>query len=69
MLKPKDSVVIGVSGGPDSVALLHILFLIAPRLSLKLGVAHLNHSLRHNDSDKDEQFVEVLAKKINSYLE
>ena len=65
MLKPKDSVVIGVSGGPDSVALLHILFLIAPRLSLKLGVAHLNHSLRHNDSDKDEQFVEVLAKKYD----
>lgn len=63
MLKPKDSVVIGVSGGPDSVALLYSLFLIAPRYSLKLGVAHLNHCLRQNDSDKDAQFVEVLAKK------
>ena len=63
MLKPKDSVVIGVSGGPDSVALLHALFLIAPRFSLKLGVAHLNHCLRQNDSDRDAQFVEVLAKK------
>jgi len=63
MLKPKDSVVIGVSGGPDSVALLHALFLIAPRFSLKLGVAHLNHCLRRNDSDKDAQFVEGLAKK------
>jgi len=63
MLKPKDSVVIGVSGGPDSVALLHVLFLIAPRFSLKLGVAHLNHCLRGNDSDKDAQFVEVLAQK------
>lgn len=62
MLQPKDSVVIGVSGGPDSVALLHVLFLIAPRLSLKLGVAHLNHCLRHDDSDKDAQFVETLAK-------
>lgn len=65
MLKPKDSVVIGVSGGPDSVALLHVLFLIAPRFSLKLGVAHLNHCLRQNDSDKDAQFVEVLAKKYD----
>ncbi|UCD80672.1 MAG: tRNA lysidine(34) synthetase TilS [Desulfobacterales bacterium] len=65
MLKPKDSVVIGVSGGPDSVALLHILFLIAPRFSLKLGIAHLNHCLRNNDSDKDAQFVEDLAKKYD----
>ena len=65
MLKPKDSVVIGVSGGPDSVALLHALFLIAPRFSLKLGVAHLNHCLRRNDSDKDAQFVEILAKKYD----
>lgn len=65
MLKPKDSVVIGVSGGPDSVALLHVLFLIAPRLSLKLGVAHLNHCLRHDDSDKDAQFVETLSKGYN----
>ncbi len=65
MLKPKESVVIGVSGGPDSVALLHALFLIAPRFSLKLGVAHLNHCLRRNDSDKDAQFVEVLAKKYD----
>jgi tRNA(Ile)-lysidine synthase len=65
MLKPKDSVVVGVSGGPDSVALLYVLFLIAPRFSLKLGVAHLNHCLRGNDSDKDAQFVEVLAKKFD----
>ena len=63
MLNPKDSVVIGVSGGPDSVALLHALFLIAPRFSLKLGVAHVNHCLRGNDSDKEAQLVEVLAKK------
>jgi tRNA(Ile)-lysidine synthase len=65
MLKARDSVVIGVSGGPDSVALLHVLFLIAPCFSLKLGVAHLNHCLRRNDSDKDAQFVEVLAKKYD----
>lgn len=65
MLKPNDSVVIGVSGGPDSVALLHVLFLIASRFSLKLGVAHLNHCLRRNDSDKDAQFVEILAKKYD----
>ena len=61
MLKPEDSVVIGVSGGPDSVALFHMLFKIAPRYSFRLGVAHLNHCLRQNDSDKDAEFVESLA--------
>ncbi|MFO7556464.1 MAG: tRNA lysidine(34) synthetase TilS [Desulfobacterales bacterium] len=65
MLKPKHSVVIGVSGGPDSVALLHILLALAPRLSLRLGVAHLNHCLRRIDSDNDAQFVETLARKFN----
>ncbi len=61
MLKPKDSAIIAVSGGPDSVALLHILYEIAPHFSLKLGVAHLNHCLRQKDSDKDADFVESLA--------
>ena len=65
MLKPKDSVVVGVSGGPDSVALLHILLKFAPRFSLKLGIAHLNHCLRQQDSDKDAKFVESLAKAFD----
>jgi len=61
MLKPKDSVLIGVSGGPDSVALFHLLLTFAPRFSLRLGVAHLNHCLRQDDSDKDAEFVASLA--------
>jgi tRNA(Ile)-lysidine synthase len=65
MLKPKDSVLIGVSGGPDSVALLHILFKLAPCFSIRLGVAHLNHCLRQNDSDKDAKFVESLAATLD----
>ncbi|MGA8181979.1 MAG: tRNA lysidine(34) synthetase TilS [Desulfobacterales bacterium] len=64
MLKPNDSVVIGVSGGPDSVALLHMLFKIASRFSLRLGVAHLNHCLRQNDSDNDAKFVESVAANL-----
>ncbi len=65
MLKPNDSVVVGVSGGADSVALLHILQAVAPRLSLRIGVAHLNHCLRPRDSDKDAEFVLSLAKKLD----
>lgn len=64
-LSEGNAVLIAVSGGPDSVALLHILAYIAPRLSLKLGIAHLNHLLRGKASDKDEQFVSDLAKSLN----
>ncbi len=65
MLIPNDSVVVGVSGGADSVALLHILHTYAPRLSLRMGVAHVNHCLRQTDSDKDAEFVLSLAKKLD----
>lgn len=65
MLKPDDSVVIGVSGGPDSIALLHILLKLTPNYSLRLGIAHLNHCIRKEDSDKDAEFVASIAKKFN----
>lgn len=54
-------VVVAVSGGPDSVALLRAL--IAAECGLKLVVAHLNHQLRGPDSDADENFVRALAEK------
>ena len=65
MFQPGNSVLIGVSGGPDSVALLYVLNILASRLSLGLGVAHLNHCLRQKESDHDAAFVESLAKKLN----
>ncbi|OQW99626.1 MAG: tRNA lysidine(34) synthetase TilS [Desulfobacteraceae bacterium IS3] len=60
-----DAVLIAVSGGADSVALLHALTILAPGLSLKLGIAHLNHQLRGENSDKDELFVSELAETLN----
>ncbi len=58
-----DAVVVGVSGGADSLALLHALRTLAPELALKLHVAHLNHQLRGEDADADEQFVVWLARE------
>lgn len=58
-----DTLVVGVSGGPDSLALLHALKTLAPELDLKLYVAHLNHQLRGADADADEQFVLWLARE------
>ncbi|HUV50454.1 MAG TPA: tRNA lysidine(34) synthetase TilS [Anaerolineae bacterium] len=65
MFQPGDSVLICVSGGPDSVALLHILLSLAPEFSYTIGVAHLNHCLRKKDSDDDAEFVASLAKKLD----
>ena len=53
-------VIVGVSGGADSVALLHVLH----RLGYSLMVAHLNHCIRGAEADADEQFVEDLCEKL-----
>jgi tRNA(Ile)-lysidine synthase len=53
-------VIVGVSGGADSVALLHILY----RLGYNLTAAHLNHSIRGAEADADEAFVKNLCAKL-----
>jgi len=53
--------VAGVSGGPDSLCLLHILTRLAPGLDLQLHVAHLNHGLRGAEAEADARFVATLA--------
>ncbi len=67
-LKKKDKIVVGVSGGGDSTALLHLL--IRSPLNLAISVCHFNHCLRGAESDKDEKFVEDLCnkKKIPFYV-
>jgi len=59
-----EKLVIGVSGGPDSVALLYLLNSLKEKLDLELHVAHLDHMLR-KDSYKDSAFVETLAKRFD----
>jgi tRNA(Ile)-lysidine synthase len=62
MTEPGTKVVLAVSGGPDSVTLLHILFLLKNELEISLHIAHLNHMLRGEESDEDARFVAGLAK-------
>jgi tRNA(Ile)-lysidine synthase len=61
MLAQGDHVVVAVSGGPDSVALLHVLVRLTDAYRLRLTVAHLNHGLRGAEADGDEVFVRDLA--------
>jgi len=64
MLKKGDAVVVCVSGGVDSVVLLHVLTGLAEEYRLSVIAVHLNHSLRGKESDRDEAFVNMLAKKM-----
>ena len=57
MLRLKDRVLVGVSGGPDSICLLQILNKLKDEYRLKLYAFHLNHKLRDKESDGDEKFV------------
>ncbi|MBI3314072.1 MAG: tRNA lysidine(34) synthetase TilS [Candidatus Omnitrophica bacterium] len=65
LILPREKVFIAVSGGPDSVALFHLLHgLENKKWKLKLGILHFNHQMRGRHSDRDEAFVRKLAKKF-----
>jgi len=61
MLSMGDTVVVGVSGGPDSVALLHLLLSLRDEYQLTLHVAHLNHRFRQASAEADARHVEDLC--------
>ena len=65
MIEPGDSVLLGVSGGSDSVALLRGLLKLREELGIELAVAHLNHSARGDESNMDAQFVEKLGETLD----
>lgn len=64
LIKKGDRILVGVSGGPDSVVLLYLLNNLKKEFGLKLHIAHLDHRLRKN-SYKDREFVENLGRKLN----
>ena len=64
MLSPGDTIVAGLSGGADSVALLHWLCSLREEYALDLCAAHLNHGLRGEESDGDEAFCRALCGQL-----
>ena len=64
MIAPDDLVLVGVSGGIDSVVLLHVLIHLRERLHIRLHAAHLNHQFRGAEANRDAEFVRQLAQKL-----
>jgi tRNA(Ile)-lysidine synthase len=62
--RPGDRVGVAVSGGPDSVLLLHFIRQFAREATLKLATVHFNHKLRADESEADEQFVREQAESL-----
>jgi len=63
MLAVGDVVLVGVSGGPDSIALLHVLYLLKDEYKLTLFVVHVNHMFRGEQARREALFVQELAKE------
>ncbi len=65
MVKKKDRILVAVSGGADSISLVLLLLALKARYTIKIGIAHLNHMVRGEESLRDESFVKQFAKNLN----
>lgn len=63
LLTNGDTVIVALSGGADSVALLHILISLKEEYDLDIHAAHFNHGIRGEEADRDEAFVSALCEK------
>jgi tRNA(Ile)-lysidine synthase len=69
LLQPRDKIVVAVSGGPDSVALLHLLHRLSGRMGWELIVAHVNHQFRREESAREATYVSALAEQLQIHCE
>lgn len=69
MIREGDAVTVAVSGGADSVCLLYALKLLSEELGITLRACHVNHNLRGEESDSDEEYVRSLCKALEIPLD
>jgi tRNA(Ile)-lysidine synthase len=67
-VRKDELILLGLSGGADSVALTHALRTVAHSLGFRLAAAHLNHRLRGTESDRDERFVREICLRLGLEL-
>ena len=68
LIEPGDTVLIALSGGPDSVALTHMLSQLRPELDITLHALYINHGLRPRSSRKEELFCQKLCDQLDITL-
>jgi tRNA(Ile)-lysidine synthase len=64
LVEAGQKVLVAVSGGPDSVCLLHTLFHLQSELGISLHIAHLDHQLRGEESEADARYVAEMARQL-----
>ena len=64
LIEKNDGIVVGVSGGADSVCLLLCLSELRKHFNLKLKAVHINHMIRGEEADRDQSFVEELCREL-----
>lgn len=65
LYSPGEKVLVALSGGPDSVFLIHFLNKYKKKFKIELGVVHINHLLRGNDSERDELFCKAICDELS----
>ena len=65
LIETGDRILIGLSGGADSVCLTHILCSLKSELNIELFAAHVNHGIRGEEAKRDEDFVQCFAKLLD----
>ncbi|MEG1584752.1 MAG: ATP-binding protein, partial [Anaerovorax sp.] len=65
MIDKREHIVIGLSGGPDSVCLFHVLYALKEEFQLSLHVVHVNHQFRPGAAEEDQHYVEMLCKEYS----
>ena len=64
IVKSGDKILVGLSGGPDSVCMLNLLCSIRDEEKIEIAAAHINHMLRGEEADKDEEYSKKLCESL-----
>lgn len=64
IVKSGDKILVGLSGGPDSVCMLNLLCSIRDEEKIEVAAAHINHMLRGEEADKDEEYSKRLCESL-----
>ena len=68
LLKNSDNITVALSGGADSMALLHVLLSLRKKLGITVNAAHLNHMIRGDEAERDEMFVKSVCQNYGVEL-